>query len=190
MRLKDYEISSEISPKKEERQMSSTTKQVVLFSLNGVLYGADVHQVREIREVQSITPVPYAPIYIEGVTNLRGEVIPVINLRRRFGIEEKEGDEKSKIMMVVQGGDSKAVGIVVDSVMEVMDISKNEIESTSDILSTTDSDCVLGVAKRGEDLIILLDLERILSKKDIGITKEKETAEISVKSEIASPISE
>ena len=172
--------------------MPSNTVQVVLFSLNGVLYGTDVHQVREIREVQSITPVPFAPIYIEGVTNLRGEVIPVVNLRRRFGIEEKEGDEKSKVMMVVQRGDNKAVGVVVDSVMEVMDITKNEIESTSDILSTAYSDCILGVAKRGEDLIVLLDLEKILSKKDIEITseKEKETAGISVKSETASPILE
>jgi len=169
--------------------MSSVTKQGVLFSLNGVLYGADVHQVREIREVEHITPVPYAPIYIEGVTNLRGEVIPVVNLRRRFGIEEKERGEKNKIMMVVQGDDKKAVGIVVDSVMEVMDVSQNEIESASDILSTTDSDYVLGVAKRGEDLIILLDLQRIVSKKDIGVTKEEETAETSVKPEITtSPI--
>ena len=172
--------------------MPSNTIQVVLFSLNSVLYGTDVHQVREIREVQSITPVPFAPIYIEGVTNLRGEVIPVINLRRRFGIEEKEGNEKSKIMMVIQRGDNKAVGVVVDSVMEVMDISENEIESASDVLSTTYSEGILGVAKRGEDLIILLDLEKILSKKDIEITreKEKETAEIPVKSEAASPIPE
>ena len=170
--------------------MPSNTIQMVLFSLNGVLYGTDVHQVREIREVQSITPVPFAPVYIEGVTNLRGEVIPVINLRRRFGIEEKEGDEKSKVMMVVQKGDNKAVGVVVDSVMEVMDISKNEIESTSDILSTAYSDCILGVAKRGEELIILLNLEKILSKKDIEITSEKETAEISVKSETTPQIPE
>jgi len=75
-------------------------------------------------------------------------------------------------------------------VMEVMDISKDEIESTSDILSTAYSDCILGVAKRGEDLIILLDLEKILSKKDVGVTGEKETVEMSVKSEIAPQIME
>ena len=163
--------------------MSGATKQVVIFSLNGVLYGTDVHQVREIREVQHITPVPYAPVYIEGVTNLRGEVIPVLNLRRRFGVEEKETDGKNKVMMVIQGENKKAVGVVVDSVMEVMDISQNEIESTPDILTTADSDCVLGVAKRNEDLIILIDLQKILSR-DVEITKEAEAPDISVNSEI------
>ena len=151
--------------------MMSDEKQIVLFSLDDVLYGADVHQVREIREAQDITPVPYAPFYIEGVTNLRGEVIPVIDLRKRFGIKEKSKDEKSKMMIIVQNEDKKAVGIIVDSVMEVMSISQNDIERTPDILTTVDSDCVLGIAKRGEDLIILLDLQKVISKKNAEATE-------------------
>jgi len=142
------------------------SKQIVLFSLNGILYGADVNQVREVREVRDITPVPYAPIYVEGVTNLRGEVIPVINLRKRFGIEEvKEGKEKNKIMIVVQGKDKKVVGVIVDSVMEVATIPQDNIERAPEILSTAESECVLGVAKRGENLVVLLDLEKAVSRK-------------------------
>ena len=154
--------------------MASDSKQVVLFSLNGVLYGADVNQVREVREIRDITPVPYAPIYVEGVTNLRGEVIPVINLRKRFGIEEvKEGEEKNKIMIVVQGKDKKVVGVVVDSVMEVATIPQDNIERAPEIISTAESECVLGVAKRGENLIVLLDLEKAISRK---ATEKMETA--------------
>ena len=159
--------------------MAGGGSQIVLFGLNDVLYGTDVNQVREIREVRDITPVPYAPFYVEGVTNLRGEVIPVIDLRKRFRIQEKGEDEKNKTVIVVQGEDKKAVGIVVDSVMEVMDVSEKDTERTPDILTTADSDCVLGVAKRGEDLIILLDLQKVVSKKDIELT---ETAEELVES--------
>jgi len=145
--------------------MASGSRQVVLFTLNGVLYGADVHQVREVREVQDITPVPYAPMYVEGVTNLRGEVIPVINLRKRFGIGGEEGKGKNKIMIVVQGKDKRVVGVIVDSVMEVTSISQENIEQTPEIISTTESECVLGVAKRGENLVVLLDLEKVVSKR-------------------------
>mgnify|MGYP000047007468 CR=1 FL=1 len=145
--------------------MASGSRQVVLFTLNGVLYGADVHQVREVREVQDITPVPYAPMYVEGVTNLRGEVIPVINLRKRFGIGGEEGKGKNKIMIVVQGKDKRVVGVIVDSVMEVTSISQENIEQTPEIISTTESECVLGVAKRGENLVVLLDLEKAVSKR-------------------------
>ena len=148
--------------------MASGSRQVVLFTLNGVLYGADVHQVREVREVQDITPVPYAPMYVEGVTNLRGEVIPVINLRKRFGIEEKDGEEKNKIMIVVQGKDKRVVGVIVDSVMEVTSISQEDIEQAPEIISTAGSECVLGVAKRGENLVVLLDLEKVVSKRKSG----------------------
>ena len=114
--------------------MASGGSQIVLFSLNDVLYGTDVNQVREIREVRDITPVPYAPFYVEGVTNLRGEVIPVIDLRKRFRIQEKGEGEKNKTVIVVQGEDKKAVGIVVDSVMEVMDVSQKDTERTLSLI--------------------------------------------------------
>ena len=159
--------------------MANGSKQVVLFSLNGVLYGADVNQVREVREVRDITPVPYAPIYVEGVTNLRGEVIPVINLRKRFGIEEvKEGEEKNKIMIVVQGKDKKVVGVVVDSVMEVAAIPQDNIERAPEIISTAESECVLGVAKHGENLIVLLDLEKAISRRATEKTETKEASSL------------
>ncbi|MCS7386572.1 MAG: chemotaxis protein CheW [archaeon GB-1867-005] len=152
--------------------MANDEIQVVLFSLNGVLYGADVHQVREVREVKEVTPVPYAPPYVEGVTNLRGEVIPVIDLKKRFNITEDK-ESKNKIMLVVHGEDKKVIGVLVDSVMEVMSISQSDIERTPDILSMSNSNYILGVAKRGEDLIILLDLRRIVSKKSMSLESQQ-----------------
>jgi len=158
--------------------VASDNMQVLLFTLDDVYYGVDVHQIREIREVQKITPVPYAPFYFEGVTNLRGEVIPVLNLRKRFGIDS---DGKNKTMVIVQG--KNAIGVTVDSVMEVMEIQKEDVETTPDILTTADSDCVLGVAKRDNDLIILLDLLKVVSKREVELVKKELQPETETKKE-------
>ena len=160
----------------------SNTMQVVLFALNNVLYGVDVYQVREIRKVQDITPVPYAPPHVKGVTNLRGEVIPVIDLGKCFKIKSGEplGERKDrgKIMIIVQN--KSTVGITVDSVQEVLEIPKEDIESTPKIMQTEDSDCILGVAKYGETLVILIDLLKAISKKEIEFMNTKEGAQLRI----------
>ena len=138
---------------------------MLTFSLDNVLYGVNVHQVREVKNFEGVTPVPYAPPYVKGVTNLRGEVIPVIDLRERFGIQAKKGAEDAGIMVIVQ--DKHPIGVMVDSVMEVLTLPKKDIESNPDSLITDKSEAVLGVAKHDKDLIILLDLMKVVSKKDI-----------------------
>ncbi len=135
--------------------------QMLTFSLDNVLYGVDVHQVREVKNFEGVTPVPYAPDYVRGVTNLRGEVIPVIDLRKRFGITGKT-NENTNIMIIVQ--DKHPIGIMVDSVMEVLTLSKKDIESNPDSLIVDKSEAVVGVAKHDKDLIILLDFIKIASK--------------------------
>jgi len=135
--------------------------QMLTFSLDNVLYGVDVHQVREVKNFEGVTPVPYAPDYVRGVTNLRGEVIPVIDLRKRFGITDKT-NENTNIMIIVQ--DKHPIGIMVDSVMEVLTLSKKDIESNPDSLIVDKSEAVVGVAKHDKDLIILLDFIKIASK--------------------------
>jgi len=135
--------------------------QMLTFSLDNVLYGVDVHQVREVKNFEGVTPVPYAPEYVRGVTNLRGEVIPVIDLRKRFGVAEKS-NENTNIMIIVQ--DKHPIGIMVDSVMEVLTLPKKDIESNPDSLIVDKSECVVGVAKHDKDLIILLDFIKIAAK--------------------------
>lgn len=137
--------------------------QMLTFSLGNVSYGVNVHQVREVKNFEGVTPVPYAPDYVKGVTNLRGEVIPVIDLRKRFGMVEKNTDDAG-IMVIVQ--DEHPTGVMVDSVMEVLTLSRKDIETNQNAWATTRSDAVLGVAKHDKDLIILLDLMKIVAKND------------------------
>ena len=143
--------------------------QMLTFSLDKVSYGVNVHQVREVKNFQGVTPIPYAPDYVKGVTNLRGQVIPVIDLRKRFGMGEKKDAENTGIMVIVQ--DKQPIGVMVDSVMEVLTLPKDEIEANPDSLTTVHSKAVLGVAKHDKDLIILLDLLKVVSKDELGPAK-------------------
>lgn len=143
--------------------------QLLTFSLDNVLYGVNVSQVREVKNFEDVTRVPYAPIYVRGVTNLRGEVIPVIDLRRRFGFEDAK-NENSNIMIIVQ--DKHPVGIMVDSVMEVLTLAKNAVESSSDSLLVDKNEAVLGIAKHDKDLIILLDLIRVAQKDGLNMGED------------------
>ncbi len=149
----------------DNQKSSREEVQMLTFMLDNVSYGVNVHQVREVKNFEGVTPVPYAPSYVKGVTNLRGEIIPVIDLRKRFGFETKTCVDDAGIMVIVQ--DLHPIGVMVDSVMEVLTLPKKDIESNLDNLSTNRSEAVLGVAKHDKDLIILLDLMKVVAKKDI-----------------------
>ncbi len=143
--------------------------QMLTFSLDNVIYGVNVTQVREVKNFDGVTPVPYAPAYVKGVTNLRGEVVPVLDLRKRFEIQDEKA-ESSNIMIIVQ--DKNPVGIVVDSVMEVLTLSKNDIEANPNSLIVDKSAAVMGIAKHDKDLIILLDLIKVVSRDALNMKEE------------------
>ncbi len=153
-----------------DRKTSREEMQMLTFSLDNVFYGVNVHQVREVKNFEGVTPVPYAPNYVKGVTNLRGEVIPVIDLRKRFGMVEQKEHESTGIMIIVQ--DKHPIGVMVDSVMEVLTLPKDDIETNPDSLIVDKSEAVLGVAKHDKDLIILLDLMKVVSKDTINNMKD------------------
>lgn len=153
---------------------------MLTFSLDDVLYGVNVSQVREVKNFEGVTRVPYAPAYVRGVTNLRGEVIPVIDLRKRFGMDDGK-NEKTNIMIIVQ--DKHPVGIMVDSVREVLTLPKTDIEANTDSLIVDKSDAVLGVAKHDKDLIILLDLLRVASKDGLNMGEDAKGFQIQVEKE-------
>ena len=144
--------------------------QMLTFSLDNVSYGVNVSQVREVKNFEGVTPVPYAPAYVRGVTNLRGEVIPVIDLRKRFGMPEAKNDN-TNIMIIVQ--DKHPVGIMVDAVMEVLTLPKTDIDQNTDSLIVDKSEAVLGVAKHDKDLIILLDLIRVATKDGLNMGEDE-----------------
>jgi purine-binding chemotaxis protein CheW len=136
-------------------------QQLVVFELADEYYGVDIAQVESIIKMQAITSVPHAPQFVEGVTNLRGKVLPVIDLRRRFGLPP--ADETTSSRIVVASVDGIEVGMRVDGVSEVLTVSDNVVEPLPSMVTTVDSAFITDIAKIGEQLVILLDLSKALS---------------------------
>jgi len=141
------------------------------FSLAGEEYGIGILKIKEIIGMMAITTVPRTPAFVKGVINLRGKVIPVVDLRLKFGMEEMGYTERTCIIVVEiagQGG-SVLIGIVVDSVSEVLNIKATDIEETPTFGARLDTDYILGMAKMNGGVKILLDIDRVLSEKDITL---------------------
>ena len=136
-------------------------EQIVVLDLGGEAYGVEIGRVEEIIRMQAVTRIPNGPAFIEGVTNLRGRVIPVLDLRKRFGLPASEATRRSRIVVGELG--EHTVGLVVDGVSEVLLVSAEAIEPPSTLVTSADSAFLRGVAKLDERLILLLDLSRILS---------------------------
>ena len=134
------------------------------FSLAGEEYGIGILKVREIIGMMSITPVPQTPEFVKGVINLRGKVIPVIDLRLRFGLMARDYTERTCIIVVEIVSDSGAVpmGIVVDAVSEVLNIREADIENTPTFGVKLNTDFILGMAKTDGGVKILLDIDKVL----------------------------
>lgn len=137
--------------------------QLVSFNLDAEEYGIDVLKVREIIRMPNVTRVPNTPCYVEGVINLRGKVIPVMSLRKRFNLGETENDKQTRIM--VMEVDGELMGFIVDSVSEVIRISESEIQPPPPVVkSGIDQECMSGVINQPERLLVLLDLEKVSSQ--------------------------
>jgi purine-binding chemotaxis protein CheW len=137
-------------------------EQVGVLELAGEAYGIEIGRVQEIIRMQAITRVPNGPECIEGVTNLRGRVIPVLDLRKRFRLAAAEPTRRSRIVVAELG--DHTVGLVVDGVSEVLQAPAETVEPPSALVTTADSSYLRGVAKLDERLILLLDLAGILTR--------------------------
>jgi purine-binding chemotaxis protein CheW len=135
--------------------------QVVSFKLGSEEYGVDIGQVQEINRMVAVTKVPRAPQFMEGVINLRGQLIPIIDLRTRFGMERAEHSKSTRIVVTEIG--TKRIGMVVDSVSEVLRLPLEQIEEAPDMISGVETEYIRGVGKLEERLIILLDLGKIVT---------------------------
>ncbi len=135
--------------------------QLVSFKIGGEEFGVDILKVQEINRMLEVTRVPNAPEFVDGVINLRGKVIPVIALRRRFGMERKENDKNTRIVVVELAG--KIVGFVVDAVSEVLRIPRSLTEPPPSLASGIQGEYITAVGKLEDRLLILLDLERVLT---------------------------
>ena len=134
--------------------------QLVSFKIGSEEFGVDILKVQEINRMLDVTKVPNAPEYVDGVINLRGKVIPIIDLRRRFGMERKEHDKNTRIVVVELSG--KVVGFIVDAVSEVLRIP-GSITEPAPMTAGGRADYITGVGKLDDRLLILLDMEKVLA---------------------------
>lgn len=153
----------------EQQNDNLQTNQFVSFVLNGEEYGVPILSVQEIIRYETVTRVPQSPPFVDGVLNLRGQVIPVINLRRKFAMEEKEADRSTRII-VVEVND-RVVGMVVDEVSEVLMVNDENIAPPPPMGTSLKTDYIRGMGKIDENLIILLDIDKILSLEEQSATE-------------------
>ncbi len=156
----------------DKKESSTYEGQFLTFALNSEEYGIEILRTREIIGVMDITTVPQTPDFMKGVINLRGKVIPVIDLRLKFSMQEEEYTQETCIIVVE--ANSSQVGIIVDSVSEVLNIKSEEIEDTPSFGQGIDTDFIMGLGKVKEKIIILLDIEQILSSEVMDIVKQIE----------------
>ena len=138
--------------------------QLVTFRLADETYGINVMHVQEVLRITEIAPVPGAPDYVLGIINLRGNVVTVIDTRRRFGLMGVETDDSSRIVIIE--AENQVVGILVDSVAEVVELSHSEIDSAPNVGNDESSRYIQGVANRESDLLIVVDLNKLLTEKE------------------------
>ena len=138
--------------------------QLTTFSISGEEFGVDILKVQEIIRMMDITKVPNAPYFVEGVINLRGRVIPIIDLRRRFKLPAKAADKDTRIIVIEIG--STTMGFIVDSVSEVLRIPANTVEPPPPVIAGINSEYIKGVGKLENKLLILLELDKLLNTRE------------------------
>lgn len=135
--------------------------QFVIFRLGEEKYAVDILNVGGISEFREVTKVPNAPVFIDGIINLRGDIIPIVNLKKRFNIPEKQADSDTRI--IINNIKGKDIGFIVDEASQVIKIDDADIEDAPDIIKGADRQYISGVGKVNEQIVILLNLEKILS---------------------------
>ena len=154
--------------------MANQEGKYLTFTLAEEEYGIGILKIKEIIGMMSITSVPRTPDFVKGVINLRGQVIPVLDLRRRFGMDEIDYTERTCIIVVEIEGETGTVmiGIVVDSVSEVLNIKGEDIEPAPTFGARLNTDYILGMAKMEGGVKILLDIDEVLSSEEVMILEE------------------
>jgi purine-binding chemotaxis protein CheW len=154
--------------------MESVGGKYLTFYLENEEYGIPIKKVKEIIGMLNITNIPKMPNYVKGVINLRGKIIPVMDLRLKFGMEVKEYNQRTCIVVVelFRDSDKKHIGIIVDKVSEVSNIVENEIENAPQYNSSMDSEFLLGIGKVKGRIILMLNIDKVLSLEEMTIIQK------------------
>ena len=147
-------------------------REYLTFRLDQEEYGIDILKVQEIRGYEQPTRIANAPAFIKGVVNLRGTIVPIVDMRLKFNCAQ--ADYNSFTVVIILNLRDRVVGIVVDSVSDVMELSAENIRSAPDVESAIDNGCILGLGSVGERMLILLDIEKLMSNADIGLAANDE----------------
>ncbi|AOY75910.1 chemotaxis protein CheW [Clostridium formicaceticum] len=139
-------------------------RQYVIFKLCGEEYGVAIQHVQEITEYKQATSVPNVPDFIEGIINLRGNITPIVSLKKKFNLQEKEIKESNRIIIINLM--DKQVGFIVDDASQVLTMDEKQIENPPELLTGIERQYIIGIGKVDEKIIILLDLEKILTEKE------------------------
>ena len=150
--------------KKNNQERGGTDLQLVTFHIGEEEFAVDILNVQEINRMVEVTKVPSAPDFVEGIINLRGKVIPIIDLRKKFGIQTRVTDKNTRIIVVELS--KKVIGFIVDSVSEVLRINSSICEPPPNIVSNIHADYITSVGKLEDRLLILLDLEKVISESE------------------------
>lgn len=147
-------------------------KQIVVFNLGQEEFAVEISMVREIVRMQTIRRIPGAPAFIEGIVNLRGNIAPIVDLRKRLGMSEA-GDHREQGKIVIVNLESRQIGILVDGVTEILRVSDDSIEPAPEVATRgIEQQFIIGVAKRENRLIVILDMIRIFSSEEQAELKE------------------
>ena len=146
-----------------------TQFQLVTFQLGEELYGVNIMAVKEIVKTQSVRPIPHAPHYVEGIFNLRGEIIPVINLHKRFRLEKPSGDEFDGEMggLIILNLDGIKISIIIDRISRVVMINSSDVKPPPQMLTGIGSEYIHGVVQQGNTYLIVLDIRKLFDPKEL-----------------------
>jgi purine-binding chemotaxis protein CheW len=150
--------------------LSTDGNQYLTFALGEEEYGVDILKVQEIKGYTPATPVPNTPGYIKGVMNLRGTIIPVVDLRAKLALTETEYNQFTVIIVVMVG--TKVVGLIVDSVSDVMNIPKSDMQEVPEFGSTVDVRFIEGMAKAAEKIVMLLDIDKVVASEELELIEK------------------
>jgi purine-binding chemotaxis protein CheW len=151
----------------EEGKVAAGPREYLTFRLDQEEYGIDILKVQEIRGYEKPTRIANAPAFIKGVVNLRGTIVPIVDMRLKFNCARAEYNSFTVVIILNLG--HRVVGIVVDSVSDVMELAQENIQAAPEVDATIDSSAVVGLGSVGERMLILLDIEKLMSSVDMGL---------------------
>ena len=152
----------------KKTQVVEEINQFVTFQIGKEIYGIDVVRAKEVLNLTEITHVPNSSSFIKGVIDLRGTIVPLLDMRLKFGIEEKEYDENTAVVIVEFN--KKLFGMIVDTVLDVLSMSTEKVENTEHFKNESNGDLVKGIGRVDNNLIIVLDVDEIISSDEIELT--------------------